>query len=317
MDHSSCRAFCRPLVAGALILLGLVAARPVAGVEPACEQGWLLVQAQVANVSPAGARAERLTPKRKRRLVHAGDLFCNGDTLIVPKGASVELNVAGRTVLVGGDTPSYVVEGGVASRRAAVSEYLRLAFGTIESLPPPEKRPQSTEGRGNRDPVAGGALPIKPILYLEELPRQRLTPDLPVVVAWRNGTPPFSCESSNANGDIVWKSPPIAAPSCQVGTRAGSAARLVVRDARQRSEGWNLAPAQWSAVPRPDWIGASGGLHMPSGDLGAWAIWLWQDGGDEWRLQALGMLNAAARNEWLASYFLDQVLAEVPPLPPK
>jgi hypothetical protein len=317
MDNSWYRALCRPLVAGALILPGLMAARTAAGVEPACEQGWLLVQAQVANVSPAGARAERLTPNRKRRLVHAGDLLCNGDTLIVPKDASVELNVAGRAVLVGGAKPSYVVEGGAASGRAAISEYLRLALATIESLPPPEKRPQSTQGRGAGGPGAGGGLPIKPILYLDELPRQRLTPDLPVVVAWRNGAAPFSCETSDANANVIWKSPPSAALSCQVGTRAGSAARLVVRDAGQRSEGWNLARAQWSAVPRPDWIGAAGGLRMPSGELGAWAIWLWQNGGEEWRLQALGMLNAAARNEWLASYFLDQALAEVPPLLPK
>lgn len=317
MDRSLHRALCRPLVACALSLPALMAARPAAGAEPACEQGWLLVQAQVANVSPAGARAERLTPNRKRRQVHAGDLLCNGDTLIVPKDATVELNLAGRAVVVGGDKPSYVVEGGMASRRAAISEYLRLALGTIGSLPPPEERPQPTHGRGGESPGTGNALPLKPILYLDELPRQRLTPDLPVVVAWRNGDAPFSCETSDANDKIIWKSPPLAALSCQVGTRAGSAARLVVRDARQRTEGWNLAPEQWSAVPRPDWIGASGGLRMASGDLSAWAIWLWQNGGEEWRLQALGMLNAAARNEWLASYFLDQALAEVPPLPPK
>lgn len=297
----------------ALSCIYIAGASHAVAAEPACEEGWLAVQAQVMRLTPGDRAAERITPEHRRLPVRVGDLLCEGDELILPEGGAAELFLAGRVVQVDGAGSPHLIKAGARMRLAEASDYLRLAFKSLFVLAPPEARPSVTASRGGN---GRPALSLAPIMHLEVLPRQRLTPDLSVVVAWRNGDGPFSCEAVNGEGTPVWTSKPEPEQSCRFGPRMSGVARLNVRDTRQRSTGWNVSTASWHDVPRPAWIAASASACPDGGYMGAWGIWLWQNGGAAWRLQSISMLDAASRHEWIAAYFLAQVLAEVPPLVP-
>jgi len=138
-------------------------------------------------------------------------------------------------------------------------------------------------------------------------------PDLPVLVGWRDGVAPYACEAVDDSADVVWRGPPVTAAWCSVAPAGKTAvARLLVRDAARRSVGWNVAPATWRDVPRPEWVAADATAASSPADVTAWGIWLWREGGAPWRLQALAMLDAAAPRQWLASAFVDEVMAETP-----
>lgn len=286
--------------------------------EPTCPGGWFGVQAQVTRINPANATVQVRNARGYSSVLVAPMVLCEGDTILFRNGSDgtvVELRLTGEWVQVEANKGPYTIKGGTRGVSHAARAYLDAALDVF-SLGAPPPRPNPTASRGNGTAPAAAEEPIRTILHLRNLPRQRITADAHPVVGWRGGVAPYACQALNENADVIWAKAELGSGWCEFGGRLDPAARLVVRDATGRSAGWNLAVVAWPNVPRPEWVRA----NMPdlsSADMTAWAIWIWETAGPEWRLQSLGMLNTAARAEWLASYFVDSVLAEAPPLRPR
>ena len=282
-----------------------------------CEGGWFASKAQIVRIEPAGAKAIRRAVNGRESDVGVDEVLCAGETLVVPTGTrvrNVEYYEAGRTErLQAGGTHVMGSAADVLSGQAA--EFVRAAMGAVGSVSAPRPRPTatSTRGTGAADPGA-----MQPILSLRDAPRQRVALGSTVIPSWREGRAPYTCSVHDENGQAVWTGPPTEAGWCSALIDNPGAARLTVRDQARRSIGWNLQAVSWSDVPRPGWIDARAtGPQLPPGLQGAWAIWLWTSAPAAWRLQAMGMLDASSRSEWIAGYFLDSVLNEVPPLAAK
>lgn len=303
----------------ALALLMHASALPaVAAPNPPCPQGWLGIQAQVTRVSPASTSLGRL-PAGARAVVplSIGGVLCEGDTLQFPTGSGdvvVDLYEAGRIVSVEARKGPYKVMDGVRAKVSAAAAYINAALEGIGELGLPQSRPQPTASRGGA--TAETSSPIRAVKPLRDLPRQRLTPDVRPIVGWLGGAGPYACLALDDDGEPLWNQPGIDTGWCNYATDLARAKRLIVRDAQGRSAGWNVAPASAEDVPRPPWV-AVDAIKLSHADSTAWGIWLWQSAGPEWRLQAIGMLDAASKSEWLARYFVDSVLGEVPVLAPR
>jgi hypothetical protein len=285
----------------------------VSAADEPCEGGWLKVRAQIIAIDPPNKKVTIRRASGSSKDFGIDAMLCEGDKLSLPPGVeSVELYEAGRTYKV--EKSGHAVQGGATAGISKASEYLKAALSGVSAFSAPAPRPTATAARGGD--AAAVSLPIKGILSLRELPRQKLVRDVPVIVGWRDGASPYACEVVDDLGDVIGNTPGVKAGWCEFGKLDG-AGRLRVRDANRRSEGWNVALVPWSEVPRPDWIAASATRTLAGGDLAAWGIWLWSQPLPEWRMQAMAMLNAASRREWLAQSFLDHILAETPLVQPR
>lgn len=285
--------------------------------ELPCPSGWLSVRAMVTRVSPPGAELARRPAGGLASVPLAvGGVLCEGDALLFASGAEdaqVELYEASKLVTWVGRRGPYTVPSGLKAKFGAASAYLSAAFESAGELGPPPTRPNPTAARGNSSKSA--ASPIREVKHLRDLPRQRLANGARPTVAWLGGIAPYSCQALSEDGVALWSQSDIAAGWCTYPADLMRAARLVVRDAQGRSAGWNITVATRDELPRPGWVQREFAT-LGATEMVAWAIWIWQNAGPEWRLQAVAMLGSAAQSEWLASYFLDSVLAEVPVVAP-
>jgi len=270
-----------------------------------CRSGWLSISAQVVRIKPPSGDIR----KSSGIAVHENDVLCAGDTLLIPAGVSVDLSEAGRIVTRTGE---YTIPGGAAALTGKAAEYLKLALALIQpEVPAP--RPTSTSVLGSQDTGTERAA-ILAIAPLRDLPRQSVARGLRPVAAWRDGTPAFRCEALNQDVEALGSSEDVTNAWCRYAPLTDAAVRLRVRDSRNRSIGWNIRIVSWNDVPHPDWIEPGVQLSISPQEKTAWAIWLWQHADVSWRMQSLAMLDEASQTQWLASYFIDHVLAENPPI---
>jgi len=290
----------------------LLAGSPlIAAAAPACKEGWFSIRARIVRIEPAGAR---VTVRPANGALHAAVLderLCSGDT--------VENGTASRLVLIEGGRPvevgsrSYVVGAGPAVP-AAAAQYIAGVFDLVGGLRPavPRALPTGTRG-GASEPAAYER--VRPLLALRDLPRQKLTADERVMLAWRGGAAPYRCQGFGDDTTQNWQSAPTPLGWCEVGGPLAATGRLTVDDGRGASTGWNLQRAAWNEVPRPPWAaGRSADLTAP--ERVAWAAWLWRSGGRDWRLQALAMLNTLSTTEPLAAELVDRIVDENLPVEP-
>jgi hypothetical protein len=287
--------------------------------EPPCPRGWFGVQAIVTRINPANADVRLRSARGNSSVLGVNMTLCEGDTILFPNGSDgtvVELYKTGEMVQAEASKGPYTIKGGTREASRAARAYLDAALDAVFNLGAPPPRPNPTASRGNGASAAAAAEPIRTILHLRNLPRQRITADTHPVVGWRGGIAPYACQALNEGAEVTWAQADLGVGWCEFGAGLDHAARLVVRDAAGRSAGWNVAVVAWPNVPRPEWVPRNMS-DLSSADMTAWAIWIWQTAGPEWRLQSLGMLNRVGRTEWLANYFVDSVLAEMPPLRPR
>ena len=294
--------------------LGVAYAAAPAGT---CPRGWFGIQALVTRVSPSTAAVYKRAADGSMAQLAPGSVLCRGETLVF-KGnkGRVDLYEAGRAVSVDASQGSYRVKSGARAVLSAAAAYVNAALEASTQLAAPRSRPQPTGARGEDASGTRFAGQINPILSLRNLPRQFVTADARPVVGWHDGVGPYACQAVRSDDSVVWSESGLDTPRCEFKAAPDKATRLVVRDSRGQSTGWSIVSARWRDVPRPPWL-PSDLSALSSADRAAWGIWIWQRGGPEWRLQALGILNAVTRREWVASYVLDGVLAETPPVTPE
>lgn len=287
------------------VMASLLLAGGFASADGSPCNGWLSISAQVVRITPPSGDVR----KRPAIAVRESDVLCEGDTLLIPAGASVDLYEAGRTVTRTGE---YTIRGGATALTGKAAEYVKLALALIDPERP-VPRPTSTSVRGSQEAGTdrGAILAIAP---LRDLPRQNIAEGVRPIAAWRDGTPEFRCEALNEDVEVIGNNESVTNAWCRYAALPAAAARLRVRDARHRSIGWNVRRVSWHDVPRPNWIGPDVGASLPSQEKTAWAIWLWQNADAGWRMQSLAMLDEASQTQWLAGYFVDHILAESPPV---
>lgn len=281
-----------------------------------CPGGLFGTAGQVLEVVPAPGQAQGLAevvdPDGRRTLVGAGALFCHGDVVRVSASASqVVVHVEGeRRTLEAGQTlrtAARSLPAGLQAQALARLSGLRTQDGRLRPVPVvPEPRQIRAAGGAASAPV----WPLGTLRALQSLPRQKLTADVPVVLAWRGGAGPYACEAANDWGDTVRAlSQPGTVSWCVLPGLPDATRQLRLREQRGPALTWNIQWVDWAQVPQPgDWLGAD--KAMGSAQQTAWAIWLWRQGPAEWRLQALAMLQQAAGEQWLAAYYRDLILAE-------
>ena len=295
----------------AVLLLGIVA--PSAGRAAApCPAGLFGVAAQIVRIEPAGAQASKHLAAGQEEPIGVDGLICAGDTLELKPGgpvSMVELYAQGqKKVLVAPDR--FEARQGVISYATQALGFVSGITRGAESIKPPPDIPGPTAARGGDAGAPPMVLQIRAMRLLQDLPRQSLTVDTRPVLSWREGVEPYVCQAMSDFGDIVWQEPrPRNASWCEMTVQLSRATQLTVRDARGRTESWNIRLVAWADVPRPEWL-RSAPDAMSSADRTAWAYWLWKVAGPSWRLQALAMLHAITPKEFLAGYLRDQLLAE-------
>lgn len=270
----------------------------------------------VVRISPTNAKVlKRSARGNGLTVLRTDDTVCRGETILFSDGdrtTVVELLRLGEVVLVPAAGGPYTLSGGIRSIAQAASAYVDAVLNASKSLRVPTPLPNATASRGGERHTLDS---VRPIFHLRYLSRQRLTADASPIVGWRGGVAPFKCEITDDEAVQRWHKSNINGASCVYFSSLDSAARLVVRDARGHTTGWNIYPVTWRDVPRPDWVPEEqSGLTLVG--LTAWGLWLWKEAGPQWRLQSLAMLNRAASEEWLAAYLRDTVLAEVPAVKP-
>lgn len=291
------------LGAAALPLVGMAAGVP-------CTGGVLGTAAQVVKIEPTETRINKLTPRGETVALAAGDALCHGDSVLVPSqppqvrlvlyaGGEHRVLEPGQQFTAPRERPSVLAEA------AVLLDSLRARDGTLRSTPDVSSpRASRAPGGGNEAP----AMQIAPLRTLRELPRQRLTPDVTPTLAWREGLGPYTCMAVSEFGDPLWQQEVDAShSSCAVPPGLQAARQFQVRESRGPTVVWNLRWETWPAVPRPSWVPPDASNLGPP-ERTAWAMWLWQSGPPEWRLQALGMLNLQASKEWAAGHLRDLIL---------
>lgn len=269
-----------------------------------CVGGWFDWTATVVRTEPTQALLKVRDKLGGMRSVGLNDVLCGGDTVVVPRGVSVELRQSGKVRLVN-EAGEYRISDSSAVIDAAstiVANLMELAGG----LRPPVPRPDPTGSRGLITVVNQ----LKPIMSLPKRHRQRLTADMPTLVSWRGGSPPYRCLAIKEDLTPVWLGDDVGKQGwCVIPEVSRSADRITVRDSREKSTGWNIRVTTWEEVPRPAWL-ATLPSEMLSADRTAWAAWLWHEGDPAFRLQALGMLNREVDFAPVAGQLVDYILDE-------
>jgi hypothetical protein len=283
-------------------------------VEAPCADGWLAVHADLVRAMPASAPVLRIEASGKQTEIFDGQTLCEGDTVVLePPLQYVEMRQGGRITKVSVGEHRWTVPQGLKVATAAVGEYIRLTMDALTVFSPPASRPRATSVRGSEPETQA---PARAVRFLDSGEPAHVTADRPVIVAWRNGTPPFACvadswrQVSPETGTARWCEFPVPPPHHQltsIGMAGGEGGPGVH---------WKIDQHAWRDVPRPDWIVHENGPPASATDEMAWALWLWQHAPAEWRLQSLAMLDDAARTEWLAGSILDSILNENSPMLP-
>lgn len=287
-----------------------------------CADGWFAIQARIISLAPPTAR---LFKSRGGSLattpVAPGAFLCAGESLVFdPSGgpASVELLEAGKVTRVDSTKRQYTVRGDLAASAAGVGAFLDTLLSGARLLGSPTPRGQVNGARGIPGaPVNASAISqASAIEPLKSLPRQKLAIDSDTVVGWLDGVGPFKCETRDDDNVAQWSSAPVGVQWCKVPIRSRQTVRVAVREAGGRSTGWQVQVVDATEIPRPP-PAIRTGKDRSANDTTAWAIWLWQKGGPEWRLQALGLAASVENDVFLARHFVDSVLAEIPLVSPE
>jgi hypothetical protein len=312
IDALDQRAFPSSLPALAALLLGIVASGDVHAAKP-CPAGLFGVAAQIVRVEPAGALASKRLASGQEELVGVDGLVCKGDILELKPGgpvSRVELYAQGQKKVLVSPDRFESKQGAISSVTQALTFVTGILQGAESIIKPPPDIPGPTAARGGNANTPTLVLQIRAMRLLRDLPRQSLTVDVRPVLSWRDGVEPYVCQAMSDLGDVVWQEPaPQLTSWCEMAPELHQAAQLVVRDARGRTESWNIRRVAWAEVPRPEWIGL-GTNDLSSADRTAWAWWLWKVAGPTWRLQALAMLHEMAPEVFIAGYLRNQLLAE-------
>jgi hypothetical protein len=304
-------------VFGLTVLLVLLLPGRARAELPRCPDAILGVSALVTRVEPAGQTFFKQTADGRPERIGYPGVVCVGESVVLSVGGSVlrvELYVGYRIEEVTPDRPFHNKGGVFVAARRSV-DFLAQVLGVGRELRPPPQ-PRVTESRGG--PADGAAVrPIHALQALRDLPPQRLTPDTPPVLAWREGKGPYRCE---ARKEGTWK--PTASVTadaqtawCVIPGNPEGVAQLLVVDARGGRDSWDVQAVAWADVPRPAWLPAAPRAASVA-DRAAWALWLWKNAGPTWRLQGLAMLNQLAPAIWAAAFARDGILAGVPSLLP-
>ena len=306
------RAFPTGLPALTVLLLGIVASGDGHAVKP-CASGLFGVAAQIVRIEPAGGLASKRLASGQEELIGVDGLVCAGDTLELKRGgpvSKVELYAQGQKKVLVSPDRFESKQGAISYAAQALTFVAGIARGAESIIKPPPDIPGPTAARGGNANTPAMVLQIRAMRLLRDLPRQSLTADVQPVLSWREGVEPYVCQAMSDLGDVVWQEPrPRVTSWCEMAPDLDQAAQLVVRDARGRTESWNIRRVAWSEVPRPEWIGTASNT-LSSADRTAWAWWLWKVAGPAWRLQALAMLHEMAPKEFVAGYLRNQLLAE-------
>jgi hypothetical protein len=294
---------------------GTLALAHDAQADPAgkCDGGLFGVRAQVVRIVPADAVPQKRLVSGTRENLRVDDPVCMGEAVILdPTGAvrSVELSLGGRRLVVEPGRP-YIAAGGARTYIAEMLSFISGFVTGLERLDQPPVTPNPTEVRG----VA--ARRLQPLRSLADLPPQRLMPNTVVLMAWRDGSGPYSCTASrDAGGPIVERTVRASDTTCVLTGPLGASTRLRVSDASGRELLWNVSSTSAADVPRPAWLRD---VPRSPDERTAWALWLWTNPDAAWRLQGLAMLQAEAADGWLAAYALGHIVNESslfsPPLP--
>jgi hypothetical protein len=294
-------------------LLTSVSASVIAA-ETACEGGWFNTRAQIVRIVPPNAKVMRRTSDGSSTPLAADQTLCGGDKLFVPPNVqSVEYREDNQTKSLSGGE-EVLISTGAARVSGRAAQFVNTIMASVSVMRAPPPRPTGTFSRGR---TSSAPAPIQAVLPLASLGRQRIASDVPAVVAWHDGLAEYTGELVDDGDTVVWRDAPTSNGWCMFRANLTQVVRLRVRDAQQRTLGWNVDVVDWGSVPRPDWIGRGALVDLAPPEMAAWGIWLWQAAPEQWRLQSLAMLNLASRGEWIASYFLDTVLGEVPAVPAK
>lgn len=275
----------------------------------ACPGGLFGTAGQVLEVMPADAQAEVVDAEGRRTLVGVGALYCHGDVVRPSASASqVVIHAEGqRRTLAPGEAYRAAARPLPADVQTLVQlSGLRNQDGRLRPVPVvPEPRQIRAAGAASSTTV----WPLSTLRALQALPRQLLTADVPVVLAWRGGAGPYACEAANDWGDTVRALPQASSVSwCVLSALPDATRQLRLREQRGPALTWNIRRVDWAQVPRPAQLARARAADAT--DQTAWAIWLWRQGPAEWKLQALAMLQQAAGEQWLAAYYRDLILAE-------
>jgi hypothetical protein len=278
---------------------------------PTCPSGLFGVAAQIVKIEPRDASVELRRDGVKTRTIGQDGVICAGETLRVPENGAVrkiELYVpGGKRVLTPSDT--FESHQGPLRFAAQALDWLADAFPQLGSIRPPSDIPRSTAGRGPAS-TSASFMQIHAMRLLDDLPTQSVAAGVQPVLSWRDGASPYTCQAVSTLGDPIWSGPRVDVESwCAIAPNLEKATQVLVRDSKDQVVSWNVRPVKWTDVPRPDWLPSRDDM-LSNADRTAWAFWLWKRPDNGWRLQALGMLNALAGDEWVAGYIRDNLLAE-------
>jgi hypothetical protein len=283
-----------------------------------CPGGPSSIKAEVIRIDPPKGPAKKQTAGGREQPIEEGDFICADEGIALPVGGPVrriELYVGGRRQVVEPRRP-FKAGSGIASFLREAGALIGDLFESSGELRAPPDAPRPTAPRGSLPADPEHTMSIRALRALSGLPVQRLTHDVRPVVAWREGVGPYRCRAAwgdaRASAEI---SVGEATSWCTIEPAPTGAQRLMVRDARGGSVSWDAEWVAWKEVPRPTWMPGGTG-PTSTADRAAWALWLWRDAEDYWRLQALSMMNELASREWLAAYLRDGVLGQLARLSP-
>jgi hypothetical protein len=286
-----------------------------------CAGGWFALQARVISIAPPTARVFKGRAGSLASVPVMQDSFlCAGEMLVFDAASepvSVELLEAGKVTRVDSSKRSYTVRSGVDAGAGTAGAFIDALLSGARLLGPRTARGQVNGVRGGSGaPVNLSTVSqVSAVLPLAELPRQKLAVDSSANVSWLNGAGPFKCETRDDDNTLLWASAPTQLQWCAVPMQSRKIASVVVREASGRSMRWQVEVVDTAEIPKPP-SAVSTSRNRSANDTTAWAIWLWQKGGPQWRLQALGLAASVENDVFLARHFLDSVLAGIPLVTP-
>jgi hypothetical protein len=316
-SHRNIRSVLKRTFGLAVLLVVMLPERALAE-QPRCRETILGVGALVARVEPTGQTFFKQTADGRPERTGYPGVVCVGESVVLPVAGPVrrvELYLGYRIEEVTPDRPFHN-KGGVLAAARQAADFLVQALGAGRELRPPPW-PRVTESRGGPAEVGAAVRPLHALQALRDLPPQRMTPDTPPVLAWREGKGPYRCEARKEGSWKATVSVTADAQSawCVLPDDLKGAAQLLVVDGQAGRETWDVKSAEWTDVPRPAWLPADPRAASVA-DRTAWALWLWKNAGPTWKLQGLAMLNQLAPRFWAAAFARDSILAGVPSLLP-
>lgn len=298
------RTWCK-LSKGILAIAALPAAALAADIDDC--GGWLSVYAQILRIEPVGAMATKVLPSGKEVSVGAESRICEGETLDLRSGAVTKVTLFSNGKQSSIQAPARLVAPArMAVLAQAVTSWMGRVISTFPQLRQPDQVPKGTHGRGG----SVAALPIRANLNFPQRPKYAVTEGATVLLSWREGGGPYHCETIDDSGKRLWQSQPEDAGTwCRLTPMTGDQRQVAVRGGNGRAVLWNVELANWAEVPRPPELNGQEQPRSPA-EAVLWGWWLWKNGGERWRMQALSMMDAHANQVFVAGLLVNQILAE-------